>query len=321
MSEAAEPSAHPVAPPGRAYRPLRPSRSLFIELRGLTHHIRLWGDPEAPALVMIHGGLDASATFQFLVDTLSSEWHVIAPDLRGHGLSGWAPGGYAFADYLADLDGLLAHVCGTKPVPLIGHSLGGNVACIYAGTRPERVTKLVSLDGFGLPERDPSGAPEHLRRWLDSWANEAAAPHVYADLAEMAARLQRANPRLDGERALFMAAHLGRTVPGGVTWAFDPGHRRPFATMFRLAGWAACVSRIAAPVLWVGSGTTFPAAIEREPGGLEGRAALARATFRRLPETGHNLHHDAPSAVAALVEDFLTDGRPRGGAAGIKPGQ
>jgi pimeloyl-ACP methyl ester carboxylesterase len=321
MSEAVEPSARPLAPPGRAYQPLRPSRSLFVELRGLTHHVRLWGDPAAPRLVMLHGGLDASATFQFLVDALSREWHVIAPDLRGHGLSGWAPGGYAFADYLADLDGILARLCGAEPVPLIGHSLGGNVACIYAGIRPERVTKLISLDGFGLPQRDPSGAPDHLRRWLDSWTNEAAVPRVYADLAELAARLQRANPPLDEERALFMAAHLGRTVPGGVAWAFDPGHRRPFATMFRLSEWAACVARIAAPVLWVGSGTTFPPAIEREPGGLEHRAALARATFKRVPDTGHNLHHDAPGAVAALVEEFLVGDCRGGDAAGSKTGQ
>jgi pimeloyl-ACP methyl ester carboxylesterase len=296
------------AHPTDAYSPRRPSRSVFVELRGLRHHARLWGEPDRNPLVMIHGAADASATFQFLVDALSDEWSVVAPDLRGYGTSGWASG-YAFADYLADLDGLLAHLFGDRPVPVLGHSLGGNVACIYAGVRPERVSRLVSLDGFGMPDRDSSEAPDHLRRWLDSSARPPGEVRAYANLAEMAARLRAANPRLDQARALFLAAHLGRAVPGGLAWAFDPAHRRPFATMFRKAEWAACVARISAPVLWVGSGTTFPPALDLEPGRLEHRIALARATFRRVPDTGHNLHHDAPNAVAALVEAFL-EGRP-----------
>lgn len=308
MPEAPKDVVDAVAGRGGAYAPRRPSRSLFVELRGLRHHVRVWGEPEARPLVMIHGGLDASATFQFLVDALSEDWYVVAPDLRGHGLSGWAAGGYAFADYLADLDGLLVHLFAERPVPLLGHSLGGNVASIYAGVRPQRVSRLVSLDGFGLPDRDASGAPDHLRRWLDSWATPPSGPPLYAGLAEMAERLRRANPRLDEARALFMAEHLGRAVPGGFTWRFDPAHRRPFATIFRLPEWAACVARIAAPVLWIGSGTTFPPALDKEPGGLEARIALARAAFRRIPDTGHNLHHDAPGAAATLVEEFLNSG-------------
>jgi len=287
------------------YVPRRQSRSLFVELRGVRHHVRLWGEPDGNPLVMIHGAADASATFQFLVDALSDEWFVVAPDLRGYGASGWAEAGYAFADYLADLDGLLAHLLGDRPVPVLGHSLGGNVACIYAGVRPERVSRLVSLDGFGMPNRDQSEAPDHLRRWLDSWTGPPSAVRVYADLAEMAGRLRIANPRLDEARALFLAEHLGRAVPGGFAWAFDPAHRRPFATMFRAAEWAACVARVTAPVLWIGSGSTFPPALDKEPGGLKGRATLARAILRKVPDTGHNLHHDAPGAVAALTDAFL----------------
>lgn len=297
------------AHPAESYSPRRSSQSLFVELRGLRHHVRLWGEPDQNPLVMIHGAADASGTFQFLVDALSDEWSVVAPDLRGYGASGWAQGGYAFADYLADLDALLAHLFGDKPVPVLGHSLGGNVASIYAGVRPERVSRLISLDGFGIPDRDPSEAPDHLRRWLDSWSRPPGELRVYANLAELAARLRVANPRLDGARSLFLAEHLGRTVPGGVTWAFDPAHRRPFASMFRAAEWAACVARVAAPVLWLGSATTVPAALDREPGGLARRVETAKAMFRRVPDTGHNLHHDAPAEVAKAIESFLA-GQP-----------
>jgi pimeloyl-ACP methyl ester carboxylesterase len=305
MSEPIQATADLPDIPVRAYAPRRRSRSLFVELRGLRHHVRLWGEPDRNPMVMIHGAADASATFQFLVDALPDEWSVIAPDLRGYGLSGWAAGGYAFPDYLADLDGILTHLFGERPLPLVGHSLGGNVACLYAGIRPERVSHLVSLDGFGLPDRNPSEAPEHLRRWLDSWANPPSGSRVYADLTEMAGRLRMANPRLDEARALFLAEHLGRVVPGGLTWAFEPAHRRAFAAMFRAAEWEACIARIAAPVLWIGSGSTFPPALDKEPGTLERRVGLARAAFRRVPQTGHNLHHDAPEAVAGLIEDFL----------------
>jgi pimeloyl-ACP methyl ester carboxylesterase len=193
---------------------------------------------------------------------------------------------------------------GERPVPIIGHSLGGNVACVYAGLRPERLTHLVSLDGFGLPERDAASAPDRLVRWLDSLGREHP-ERPYPDLPATAERLRAANPRLSPDKALFMAEHLSRPAPGGFVWALDPAHRRPFAVPHRVAEWEACLRRITAPTLWLGSGSTFPPALDAEPGGLARRAALCRAELRRLHGTGHNLHHDAPEAVAREVEDFL----------------
>jgi pimeloyl-ACP methyl ester carboxylesterase len=122
----------------------------------------------------------------------------------------------------------------------------------------------------------------------------------------MAERLRTANPRLDAPKARFLAEHLSRPAQDGFAWRFDPLHRAPFATLHRAAEWVACLRRIAAPVLWVASGAVFPPALEKEPGGFEARLRLLpHASFERIEGTGHNLHHDAPAAVAALVEGFL----------------
>lgn len=286
------------------YRPRRPWSSSVLTVRGLRTHVRSWGDPSAPPLVLLHGSRDCSVTFQFVVDAFEGAWHVIAPDWRGHGETDPAPGGYWFPDYLADLDGVLDLVAPDGPVPLVGHSLGGNAASLYAALRPERVTHLVSLDAFGLPERSAAEAPAHLRRWLDG-CRTAPGHRVQPDVAALADRLQAGNGRLDRSRALFLAEHSSRPVPGGRIWAFDPGHRLPFATMHRVAEWEACVSAVTAPVLWIGSDQPFPSALARDPSELQRRIELARAAFRRLPGTGHNLHHDEPEKVARLVEAFV----------------
>src|SRR5258706_374098 len=113
---------------------------------------------------MLHGWMDVSASFQFLVDALRRDWRVIAPDWRGFGLSEWAKSdGYWFPDYFADLDRLLEHFQPDSPATLVGHSMGGNVAAMYAGIRPERVAKLVNLEGLGLTGTRAEKAPV---RWV-----------------------------------------------------------------------------------------------------------------------------------------------------------
>lgn len=306
----------PSAPqPSDAYVPRRPSESLFLDVRSLRCHCRVWGDPSHPPIVLLHGGRDASITFQFMVDALGGGWRLIAPDWRGHGLSGRAPQGYWFQDYLADLDALLDRLAPDRPVRIVGHSLGGNVACVYAGVRPERVSHLASLDGFGLPDRAAETAPEHLRRWLDALRAPEPTGRRYATLEDMARRLAAAHPRLGFGRALFLAEHLSVPAEGGRQWAYDPRHRLPFATLHRFAEWAACVRRITAPVLWVGSGQVFPPALASEPDGFAARLALLpQGSFVRIEGAGHNLHHDEPEKVAALVEAFLgpaDDASPR----------
>jgi pimeloyl-ACP methyl ester carboxylesterase len=290
----------------RAYQPRRAWRSTFVSARGLRLHVRTWGPESAPPVALLHGSRDCSATFQFMVDAFAGEFFFFAPDWRGYGRSEWNPQGYWFQDYLADLDYVLDAVSPGRAIPLVGHSLGGQVAGTYAGVRPARVSRLVALDAFGLQDSDPEETPDHLARWIDSWRNGPEPSRPYDTLEQMAERLQQTNRRLTADKALFLAAESSRRRPdGALEWSFDPRHRELFAIAHRKAEWAACMKRIEAPTLWLASDRK--SRIDSEPGGLAARAALLRnVVCDRVPDTSHNLHHDRPEDVARIVEAFLT---------------
>ena len=264
-----------------------PSRGGTVTLRGLETALRRWGPDGAPILLMVHGIRDCAATFQFVVDALRGEWQVVAPDWRGHGHSGRASA-YWFHDFVADLSALIDLLSPTAPLPIVGHSLGGNIAGIYAGLRPERVSHLISLDGFGPLINAVPVDPRHLMRDLLSPAT--VCPRRYPDVAAMAARLRHANPRLTELRAMFLAEHSSAALPdGGRRWLFAPEIRQSLPSFRNLSEWQSIWSQI----------TAIPAEMDR-------RIAMMPAVERvRLEATGHNLHHDAPEAVATLILDFL----------------
>ena len=172
---------------------MKPSESHFHDIRGLRYHVRTWGAPGSPVMFLLHGWMDVSASFQFLVDAFSRDWHVVAPDWRGFGLTQWAGEGYWFPDYYADLDALLDLYQPGAPVHLVGHSMGGVIACTYAGIRPERVSRVVSLEGFGLARTNPGQAQARYRKWLDE-LREPPRFRKYRSWAEVAERLKLVNP-------------------------------------------------------------------------------------------------------------------------------
>ena len=295
---------------------MRAAASQFVELRGERHHVLTWGSPAAPPLFLVHGWMDVAASFQFLVDALVRDWHCIAPDLRGFGRSAWQPQGYWFQDYIADLDALVRRFSGSEPARLVGHSLGGNVVMHYAGARPQRVARVVSLEGFGIPEERPAEAPAKLAAWLDALEHPPAF-RSYADLAAVADRLQKNNPRLARDRAEFLAGHWARLRPDGrAELVSDPRHRLPFPTVYRMEEVFAVWRAIEAPVLWIAAADSgLPRWLDRHPEGEVGVDGLA-GVRRRLAEVprgrlavvsdaGHMLHHDQPGAIAALIEPFL----------------
>jgi pimeloyl-ACP methyl ester carboxylesterase len=278
-----------------------------VDVRGLRYHVRTWGDPAHPQLWLLHGWMDVSASFQFLVDALQRDWHVIAPDWRGFGASQWARDGYWFADYLGDLDVLLQRLASPGPVNLVGHSMGGNVAGLYAGVRPGRIRRLALLEGFGLPRTSPAAAPERYAKWLD----EIAAPpgfKPYASWKEVEDRLMQNNSRLTRERAHFLAQHWAAPADnGGIRLASDPAHKMVHPVLYRLDEALACWRRITAPVLWVwGDGEWMRRWFKSGEEDLaERRAAFADLAEVRLPDCGHMMHHDQPERLAQVLEDFL----------------
>jgi len=285
---------------------LRTSESLYFDIRGLRYHVRHWAAKGAPKVVLLHGWMDVSASFQFLVDALRASWDIYAPDWRGYGNTDWDKSDcYWFPDYLADLDFLLDAI--GSPVHLVGHSLGGNVACMYAGVKPERVKKLVNLEGFGLVGTKPEDAPKRYARWL-SELHDRPGLRPYANFGELAKRLRESNPRLTSERAEFLARHWGReTEEGRVTLRGDPAHKIVNPVLYRYEEARACWAQVRAPVLWVdGAETTVVKRLGLdEAQRQERRAAFPNLRYAGVPGAGHMLHHDQPEAVAKLIEDFL----------------
>jgi pimeloyl-ACP methyl ester carboxylesterase len=231
---------------------LRSSESLFFPVRGLRYHVRRWVRAGAPKMVLLHGWMDVSASFQFLVDALRGEWDVYAPDWRGYGLTEWGRADcYWFPDYIADLDALLLAIEPSRPVNLVGHSLGGNVAALYAGVRPARVAKLVNLEGFGMPPTRPEDAPRRYARWLDE-LHERPGLRPYKSFSNLAERLRAGNKRLSSEKAGFLARHWGREAEdGGVVLRGDPAHKIVNPVLYRYDEVRACWQQVTAPVLWV----------------------------------------------------------------------
>jgi pimeloyl-ACP methyl ester carboxylesterase len=287
------------------------SRSDFLAVRGLRTHVRHWGREGAPKIFMLHGWMDVGASFQFVVDHLQGDWHVIAPDWRGFGLTERSgTDTYWFPDYLADLDALLRHYQPEGPVNLVGHSMGGNIGGIYAGVRPERIGRFVNLEGFGLKGAVPDDAPKRYARWLDD-LREAPVMRGYRDLGAVAARLQKTNPRLTDERAAFLAQHWSaRNAAGEWEILGDPVHKQASPLPYHADDIMACWRRITAPVLWIEAADTDMWAWlgGKEAGRREvdrRMTYLADVTAHILPDAGHMLHHDQPALLAALVEQFL----------------
>jgi pimeloyl-ACP methyl ester carboxylesterase len=290
---------------------MKPSRSEFITVRGLRTHVRHWGRQGAPIIFMVHGWMDVGASFQFVADSLAGDWHVIAPDWRGFGLTARSGSDtYWFPDYLADLDVMLDHYSPDAAVNLLGHSMGGNVVGIYAGVRPERVRRLINLEGFGMPAAGPEKAPRHYARWLDE-LRQPAELRSYPSVAAVAARLQKTNPRLSNERAAFLAPHWSAQNDTG-DWEIlgDPAHKKPSPILYRVEEVMACWSAITAPVMWVEAletnmwqwmGPKPAARIE-----IDRRLAhLKNVESHMMMDAGHMLHHDQPEQLARLLETFL----------------
>jgi pimeloyl-ACP methyl ester carboxylesterase len=287
---------------------MKASRSEFLPVRGRRLHVRVWGEDSAPLVVLLHGWCDVAASWQFVVDALQGDWRVVAPDWRGFGLSQWNNDAYWFPDYIADLDALLLHYSPQSPVRLVGHSLGGNAACLYAGIRPARVARLVNLEGIGLRRHAADEAPARYANWLDQ-QRDAPSFRSYPDRAAFAARLQKENPRLGDDKARFLAGCMGEDDgAGGIRLAADPFHRWVNPTIYRVEEAMAIWRQVTAPVLWV---TAADSVIFKQLLAVDAAEYRRRiACFRELREVtltecGHNLHHDQPQQVARLIEEFF----------------
>lgn len=276
-------------------------------MRGLRVQLRCWGDADAPRLFLLHGWMDTSASFQFVVDALKREWRVIAPDWRGHGGSEYLGRPYWFPDYYGDLEVLLDQLSPDQPARLIGHSMGAAIASVYAAVRPSRVARLVMLDFLGLKCASADDAPARLQEWLAA-LGEPPRLRRYRDVAALARRLAQVNPRLGSERALFLAEQTSRRLDDGeVELACDPWHKVPSPFPYRVEEVMAHWRKIECPVLLaVASHGFVEQRFGKDPQEFERRrACFGQATLLRIDNASHNLHHDQPVTVANAIESFL----------------
>ncbi len=277
---------------------------------GLRAHWLEWGAEDAGldhTVLLLHGFLDSSWGWAATVRAgLAGRFHVVAPDLRGHGDTAWiGPGGYYhFIDYLSDVDEIARRVARGR-LSVVGHSMGGSVAAYFTGTFPERVHRLAMLEGLGPPET-PGEVPERVRVWLDAWRRVRERPaRSYADLDEAAARLRAHDPLLDPALAMELAERGTRVDPDGRRrFKHDPIHATTGPTPFRVDYAAQFWRRITCPVLMVeGERSVFRAAADEVDRRLAHFGSFERAL---VPGAGHMMQRHQPAALAAILTAFLT---------------
>ncbi len=279
---------------------IRAERRLAI--RDVDYCVHEWGSAGAPLLVYLHGWGDTGSTFQFVVDALTAGWRVLAPDWRGFGRTQCHCSSYWFPDYIADLHALLEELSPDEPLRLVGHSMGANVAALYAGIFPERVQAFVNIEGFGLDDARPSDAPARYRDWIE----KALVPlsfSEYDSFAMLADRIGKRHPSMSAAQAAFVAREWAvQEADGRIRLRADPLHRLPNPVLYRRAEAEACWNRISADMLLViGANSRFSKDFPFTTGAPMG----ARSSTVVIDGAGHMLHFEVPGPLAGAIEEFL----------------
>jgi pimeloyl-ACP methyl ester carboxylesterase len=268
-----------------------------------------WGRNGAPPVVLIHGGLDHARMWDWVARAMRERYRVYALDLRGHGNSAWAPGAtYSMAEHVLDLSVLL-DILGKDqaPIRLVGHSLGGMIALHYAGVYPDRVHKVISVEGLGFPigHRIHAAPSEQLRRWIEAVRKtEGRTPRSYPDLDSAMRRMREANPRLSAEVARHLTLHgTNWNADGSMTWKFD-NYVHAFSPYGHdIAGMSEIYGKIECPALLFWGTESFAPIPENDPR----RLAIRNCRMITVPEAGHWLHHDQIDLFVRETLAFLAD--------------
>jgi len=286
-----------------------PASSYYISQRLKLHYVD-WGNAEAPALVLVHGGRDHARSWDWVAAELRDRWHVIAPDLRGHGDSAWALGGhYTIQEFTLDL-AQLVDTLDVDRVVLCGHSLGGSVVLSYASVFPEKVAKVISVEGLGPPpaifeERLQQPQWERTKAWIQQVRDfSGRLPRRYPSIDAAAARMQQENAHLSPEQAHHLTVHgVARNEDGTYSWKFDNYTRVFFPQRYDRDGMNEQWARIDCPTLLIKGRQGWMGAPETD-GRLD---AFRNARFEVVDDAGHWVHHDQLDEFMRLVGAFLEE--------------
>jgi len=284
-----------------------PTSQIFISQRLRLNYLD-WGNPEAPPLVLVHGGRDHARSWDWTAETLRHDWHVVAMDHRGHGDSEWvSDGNYRAEDMVYDLAQLI-HQLGRGPVTIVSHSMGGHVALRYAGVFPDMVRKIVAIEGLGpspkrAAEMRARSYPERMAEWIEKKRKAAGrSPRKYESIEAALARMIEENGYLTQEQARHLTIHgVNRNEDGSFSWKFDPHLNvwpvEDVADEFIHQCWNA----ITAPTLLL-YGKDSWASSPVSDGRLE---HFRQAEMIEFEKAGHWLHHDQFERFMATLRDFL----------------
>lgn len=277
----------------------------------LSQRLRLnyvdWGNSDAPLLVLVHGGRDHARSWDWVARALADRWHVVAPDLRGHGDSAWSPdGAYSAPFFVSDL-AQLVHQLADGPCTIVGHSLGGAISLRYAGLFPETVDKLVAIEGLGLPIDSADHATEEMvARWRgfidERRALSARTPRRYGTIEEAQARMRAENGFLSGEQARHLTIHgIIRNEDGSYSWKFDNYVRMSSPVDLSATQMRALWRRVDCPVWLVHGADSWAAHPDKD----DRSACFRDVRVTSVERAGHWVHHDRLDAFMAGLADFL----------------
>jgi pimeloyl-ACP methyl ester carboxylesterase len=284
-----------------------PTSHWFVSQR-LRLHYADWGNPDAPPLLLVHGGRDHCRSWDWVAQELARDWHVIAPDLRGHGDSAWEPdGNYETSAFVYDLAQLI-HQLDLSPVTIVSHSLGGNVSLRYAGLYPETVRKLVAIEGLGpsptfQAERNKVPLADRWRTWIaDKRKAAGRLPKRYDTIEDAYARMKSENTYLTDEQARHLTINgINRNEDGTWSWKFD-NHLNVWSFLDMPASdLEALWSAITCPTLLLYGANSWASNPEKD-----GRLAhFKNARVVEYENAGHWLHHDQFDRFIAELRAFL----------------
>jgi pimeloyl-ACP methyl ester carboxylesterase len=286
--------------------PLGPTSHTYFSQRLRLHYVD-WGNRGAPPLLLVHGGRDHCRSWDWVAERLRDSFHIIAVDLRGHGDSAWAIGSsYGLSDFVYDIEQLVTQER-LAPLTIVGHSMGGAISLLYAGTYPETVARLIAIEGViwsldDLKRHETKPPQERIGGWVAQLHKiSGRLPRRYDSLEQATARMREENPRLTAEQAQHLTVHgMHHNEDGTYSWKFDNyiRARSPFGP--NAADIAALIRRIACPVLLVGGDQSFVA----DPAKNGALALFPDARSVVLPGAGHWVHHDRLPEFLALTRDF-----------------
>jgi pimeloyl-ACP methyl ester carboxylesterase len=289
-------------------RVVGPTSHYYYSQRLKLHYVD-WGNTSKPPMLLIHGGRDHARNWDWVAQKLRDEYHILAPDLRGHGDSEWSRGGqYGLIDYVLDITQLLDQLQ-LFPIVIIGHSLGGAISCQYSGIYPERVKHLIAIEGLGPPPTKIQRRPAYQR--MQTWIGQMQAfasrrPRHYPSLEDAVQRMQEANKHLSAAQAYHLTLHgLYRNEDGTYTWKFDNYVRSNSPYEFNMDEARRIWGRITCPTLLVRGTESW----STDPVEAGQASAFRKAQCIDIANAGHWVHHDQLDKFLSVVHHFIQEVR------------